>query len=125
MTTQARACIMAEPSSVERSCCVRRYHVYRTIWQAAVLTCKREYNNDRDRYAVAVLKNDNITDHLPKKLSKLCSLFLKRGGEISCKVMGSKRYSRDLPLPCVLVFKSKEQDLHKLKRLFPTNWNSS
>ena len=109
--------IMAEASSVERSCCVRGYHIYRTIWQAAVgevLTCKREYNSDRDRYAVAVLKNDNIIGHLPKKLSKLCSLFLKRGGEISCKVTGSKRYSRDLPqggieVPCVLSSRVKSK----------------
>ena len=43
----------------ERDCCIRGYHVYKDIWEAAVgesLTCERETNNPRDRYAVAVKK---------------------------------------------------------------------
>ena len=34
--------------------------------------------------------------HLPRKMSKVCSLFLRRGGSIRCKVTGSRRYSSDL-----------------------------
>lgn len=43
-----------------RACCVRGYHVYQAVWDAAVgevLVCKREPTNAVDRYAVAVVKN--------------------------------------------------------------------
>ena len=43
----------------ERKCCIRGYHVYKEVWEAAVeesLVCKREPKNAFDRYAVAVKK---------------------------------------------------------------------
>ena len=57
-----------------------------------VLICRREPTNSADRYAVAVLKEETIIGHLPRKMSKVCSLFLRRGGSIRCKVTGSRRY---------------------------------
>ena len=50
----------------EVACCVREYHVYKTIWAAAVwevLICRREPTNSADRYAVAVLKEETIIGH--------------------------------------------------------------
>ena len=43
----------------ERNCCIRGYHVYKEVWEAAVgeaLVCEREPENASDRYAVAVKK---------------------------------------------------------------------
>ena len=43
-----------------RDCCVRGYHVYQEIWEAAVgevLVCEREPRNIEDRYAVAEKKD--------------------------------------------------------------------
>ena len=43
----------------EIECCIRGYHVYRDIWEAAVdeeLVCRPERSNAHDRYAVAVMK---------------------------------------------------------------------
>ena len=40
---------------------VRGYHVYRELWEAAlveVLACVRETENVSDRYAVTAVKND-------------------------------------------------------------------
>ena len=51
----------------EIACCVCGYHVYREIWEAAVgetLVCEREPQNGKDRYAVAVKKNETIVGHL-------------------------------------------------------------
>ena len=51
----------------ERVCCVRGYHVYKEIWEAAtgeILICERELHNGRDRYAVAVKKSGTIIGHL-------------------------------------------------------------
>ena len=85
--------------------------MYQAIWVAAVgeeLACEREPTNSSDRYAVAVLKGGVIIGHLPRKISKMCSLFLRRGGSISCVVSGARRYSSDLPqggleVPCKLL----------------------
>ena len=49
-----------------------------------------------NRYVVAVVKDDKIIGHLPQKVSKICSLFLKRVGSIVCTVIGNRRYSSDL-----------------------------
>ena len=44
----------------------------------------REPTNASDRYAVAVLRAGTIIGHLPKKVSKVCSIFLRRGGSMYC-----------------------------------------
>ena len=74
----------------ERVLCIRGYHVYQAIWTAAigeVLPCVRELTNTEDRYAVAVQRNGITVGHLPKKVSRICSLFL-RGGYIQLVVTG-------------------------------------
>ena len=104
--------------------CVRGYHVYKDIWAAAVgerLTCSREPSNASDRYAVAVIKDRMTIGHLPRKISKVCSVFLRRGGFISCKVTGLKRFSHDLPqggleIPCTYLFSAKLDEINKLKK---------
>jgi hypothetical protein len=91
-----------------------------------ILDCQRERGNAMDRYAIKVLKNDEIVGHLPKKNSTLCSMFIRRGGWIKCEVTGSRRYSRDLvqaglEIPCDLIFEGKEEHIKKLKSLLPNN----
>jgi hypothetical protein len=83
---------------VEKPCCILGYHVYKSIWRAVVgevLPCEREVNNVTDRYAVSVVKDCTTgpIGHLPRKASKVCSLFIRRGGTIQCRVTGTKRYS--------------------------------
>ena len=73
--------------------CMRGYHVYKDRWAVAVgelLTCSREITNASDRYVVAVIKNRMTIGHLPRKMCRVCSIFLRRGGLISCKVTGLK-----------------------------------
>lgn len=109
----------------EKECCIRGYHVYCSIWAAAVgeeLVCEREARNSTDRYAVAVKKDGTIIGHLPRKISRVCSLFLRRGGVIRCTVSGTRRYSMDLPqggleIPCVVKFAANAKEIHKLKLL--------
>ena len=92
---------MACHGEKEVTSCVRGYHVYKDIWAAAIgeeQVCDREPTNMADRYAVAVLKQETVIGHLPRKISKVCSLFLRRGGSIRCTVTGSRRHPSDLPL---------------------------
>jgi len=57
------------------SCCVHGYHIYKSIQTAVVgeqLNCVREPLNDRERSAVAVVKDGTIAGHLPRKVSIIC-----------------------------------------------------
>ena len=106
-----------------RECCVHGYHVYRRIWSSAVeeiLYCEREPTNSQDRYAVAVKKDETVIGHLPRKVSRVCSLFLRRGGTVCCRVSESRRYSsylHRLEIPYEVIFTAKAEEINKLKRL--------
>ena len=68
--------------------CVHGFHEYQRVWTVAVgeeLCCKKETpRNPRDPYAVVVKKDGITVGHLPCKISRICSLFLMRGGKFSC-----------------------------------------
>ena len=106
---------------------VRGYHVYQSIWDAAIdgenLECFREVGNIHDPSAVAIRKDGSVVGHVPRALSAVCSSFIRRGGLILCRVSGSRRYSADLPqggleVPCVLTFRtSNAKDVEKVKKL--------
>ena len=69
--------------------CVRGYHVYCTTWSPVLgetLPCAREVGNSQDGYAVAVRKGGVTVGHVPRKISRLCSLFLRRGGGVKSSV---------------------------------------
>ena len=100
------------------------YHVYKDVWEAAVgeeLHCKRELGNRQDPFAVVVVRAAVTVSHVPKKISSVCSMFLRRGGAIKCEVTAPKHYSEDLPQrngnPCTLTVKSPMNDLAKAKSL--------
>ena len=107
---------------------VRGYHKYKNICVAVVdeeLSCRREPTNWEDRFVVAVLKDSNVVGHIPRKISSICSLFLRQSGNIICLVTGSRQYSSDLPqggleIPCMLTFSCTAKDgnhLEKIRRL--------
>ena len=58
---------------------VRGYHIYKDIWAGVIeeeLVCSREPTNAADRYAMVIMKEETIIEQLPRKTSKVCSLFL-------------------------------------------------
>ena len=87
------------PKGIERftvESCVRSYHVYKGILEASVgeeLPCQRENGNCADSYAVAIVK----VGHIQRKISLVCSLFLRRNGVIKICTIGRRRFSADLP----------------------------
>ena len=55
-------------SSFHLSSCVRRYHIYKDVWNAsagAVLQCERKSGNSKDPYAVAVQNDSPTVGHVP------------------------------------------------------------
>ena len=103
--------------------------MYKEVWEASfgeILTSEREPDNASDRYAVAVKKGGTVVGHLPQKLTRVCSLFLRRGGTIDCSVSGHRKYSADLPqggleIPCSLIFKGTPKEILKLKKMWKSN----
>ena len=93
---------------------IRGHHVYKEIWtpvEGEVLPCTREVGNSRDPMAVAVKKGADIVGHVPRKISSICLIFLRRGGSITSRVAGHRHYSTDLEqggleVPCILTFSS-------------------
>ena len=56
---------------------------------------------------MAVKREGTIVGHLTRKITRVCSLFLRQGGSITCTVTGHRRYSSDLlqgglEVPCML-----------------------
>ena len=104
---------------------VSGYHVYQSVWDAVVgenLLCITELGNSSDQYAVAVTRNDIIVGHVPQKFSAVCTLFLRRGGVLTCEITGRRLYSRDLPqggleIPCRYIFQGNPIDISKLKKV--------
>ena len=78
---------MGARASFSISSMVGGYHKYKDVWVATVgerLLCRREDNNLHDLFSVAVIKNDYVVGHVPKKISTTCSLFLRHRGNIMC-----------------------------------------
>ena len=110
---------------------VRGYHEYKTVWENPVLgeelRCVREIGNPHDPTAVAIQKEiggEIVTvGHIPKRISALMSVFIRRGGIIKCTVNGARRYSADLvqgglEIPCLLHFTAKnEKEANKTREL--------
>ena len=64
--------MVIEMAAYEVESCVRGFHVYKDSWDALIgkgVLFEREPFNDEDRYAVAVLKDDSIVGHIPRKTS--------------------------------------------------------
>ncbi len=102
---------------------IRGYHVYRDVWTPAiseVLPRSRETTNGHDPFAVMVTKSGAVVGHLPRKISSICSSFLRKGGSLSSKVTGSHQYSSDLiqggmEIPCIQT--GNETLIEKVKKL--------
>ena len=108
----------------KQNLCIRGYHVYREVWEAAVgetFECAVEPGNAHDKFAVAIEKDGIVIGHLPRKVSRVFALFLKRGGAINCTVTGRQRHLADLPqgleIPYVVIFQGQAKEIQKLKRV--------
>ena len=85
-------------ASFEIEAMVKGYHIFKDVWSAVIdeeSPYKREDGNRFDPFAVAVCNGDIVIGHVPRKISSVCSLYIHRGGEIHCRVAGSRHFSAD------------------------------
>ena len=83
----------------EFSSVIRGHHFYKDIFMPTIrkiLQSRREPDNSYDSFAIAIIENDTVVGHVPRNISVLCDLFLKKGGTISCVIIGPRQYLRDL-----------------------------
>ena len=105
---------------------VHGYHIYQETWTpfiGEILNCGREEDNEHDRYAVTIYKSPEVVGHVPRTISHMCSLFIRRGGIINCTVIGNRRFSRDLEqggmeIPCTYTFKGQPKEVEKVQKFF-------
>ena len=92
-----------ERSSVEelgRDCCIRDYHVYKEMWEAAageVLECVRGLHNVQGRYAVTAKKiGNNHWTFTTKVVEGVFVLLATRGHDILYSDWGEKILRRSV-----------------------------
>ena len=103
---------------------VRGHHVYCQEWAPVigeVLALKLQPDNTYDKFAVAVIKNDQFVSHIPKPVSRAVSYFLSREGHSSlCEVTGN-RLNRGVGLgvevPCTYRFYGRQSYIDRLNHL--------
>ena len=103
---------------------IRGNHAYMDIWTPVMneeLILKREPTNERDRNAVAVLKEETLVGHVPFNLAPFISAFLRRDTNSGfAKVVGEKvnrGAGYGLEIPCVYTLYGPKPYVDKLKEL--------
>ena len=101
----------------------RGYHTYMKIWNpvdGAVLVCTRETDNPHDNYAVSIIRNSYVVDHVPLGLSKTFSNFLSLPVCTMLCIVTGKRLNRGAELgPEILVMyqaRGHEKALQRLEK---------
>ena len=68
---------------------VTGHHVYKDIWTPTLgekLSTAAEPENHHEKYAVKVLKENEVVGHVPRDISKYCTSALLCGGTIKCEI---------------------------------------
>ena len=84
---------------LEMETCVRGFHVYKVIWEAAVveeLKCRRKRGNRVDRYAVVVVKDEAVVEHVSwmthsQTLNTATVIVYSQRSQLSCITYSSKQ----------------------------------
>ena len=66
----------------ENEAVIRGYHVFCAVWfptLGELLSAEREPGNSENRFAVRLRKDGKTVGHVPREISKLCRLFIRRG----------------------------------------------
>ena len=58
---------------------------------------RREAGNTFDPFAVAVMRGTTVVGHVLRRISSICSLFLRKEGSITCQVTGHRQFSGEGP----------------------------
>ena len=85
--------------------CERGFHMYQDIWMPTTgehLSCQMEDSNAFDPYTVAIRKSVNVIGHVPGKISAAYSVFVQKGGTLTCIANYQFPPQGGLQIPCVV-----------------------
>ena len=99
--------------------------VYKVVWKPAIgekLLADQEYDNEVDKFAGEVVKNNETVGHFPREYSQILWYFIAHGGKICVELTGRRRHCKQLcggiEIPCRLVFScSSKVKINRLKEL--------
>ena len=80
---------------------VTGHHVYKDIWTPTLgekLSTAAEPENHHEKYAVKVLKENEVVGHVPRDISKYCTSALLCGGTIKCEITWKRQDKREMGL---------------------------
>ena len=76
------------------------HHIYKNIWMLTIgeeeLVCRREVGNIYDLHIVAIQHEGDVVGHVPRTLLTPCNVFIRKGGVITCIILGHRQYFLDL-----------------------------
>ena len=109
---QARLRGTIEVGEYEFNLFVRGHHVYYTSWTpyiGKVLFARRENDNDYDRFSVAIVKEQEVVGHVPRRISNIIFFFLgyDENNIVSCEITGQRinhGAGLEIEVPCVYRF---------------------
>ena len=101
------------------------YHVYKVVWKPTIgekLQEDQELGNEADKFAVKVVKNNEIVGHLPHKYLQTLWYFIAHGEKICVEVTGCRCHCKQLcggmEIPCRSVFScSSKVKINHLKEI--------
>ena len=104
---------------------VQGYHIYKVVWKLAIgkkLQADQELDNEVNKFAGKMVKNNEIVSHFPCEYSQILWYFIARGGRICVELTGCRRHCKQLcggmEIPCWLVFScSSKVKINHLKEL--------
>ena len=90
---------------------VRGHHVYKSIWTPPVgEVLPTEVKDDKDVYAIAVLRGSVVVGHVPRTFSRIFYFFMRHGGTVRCEIIGRRKFGVGLEVPLCLANESTSRD---------------
>ena len=87
-----------QPYQFEFSELITGHHVYKNVWTPFIgekLECEREHDNEQDKFAVKVVKEDAVVGHVPRMISRPLSYIIGNGGVVVVEVTGIRQNRRN------------------------------
>ena len=85
--------------------CVHGFHMYQDIWMLTTgehISCQMEDSNAFGPYTVAIRKSVSVIGHVSGKISAAYSLFVQKGGTLTCIANYRFLPQGGLQIPCMV-----------------------
>lgn len=106
--------------SVTLESVIRGHHVFKEVWTPQLgekLSLLQEKDNIHDRYAVSVVRDEELVGHVPREFSRAVWHFLAHDGHGYAEVTAKRRHGNGLEVPCTYTFVGSKKLVGKLQNI--------